>query len=155
MDRHDHAAPGGHASGHHGHKFPVEQMAKLDSPERLALLPIDAVVSLAGVLPGSRVLDIGCGPGVFTIPFARAAGPNGWIYAADILPEMVAECRKRAAAAGLENVEIAVSTENAVPFTDRCVDLVFAGQLLHELHDPPLFFAEMRRVLAPKGRLVV
>jgi ubiquinone/menaquinone biosynthesis C-methylase UbiE len=68
---------------------------------------------------------------------------------------MVEACRGRAAAAGLANVEVALSTENAVPFPDRCADLVFACQLLHELHDPPLFFAEMRRVLAPDGRLVV
>jgi SAM-dependent methyltransferase len=140
---------------HAGHKFPVEQMVKLDSPERLSLLPIDAVVTLSGARPGTRILDVGCGPGVFTIPLARAAGSAGHVYAADILPEMVDACRARAAAAGLAHVEVALSTENDVPFPDRCADLVLACHLLHELHDPPLFFAEMRRLLAPDGRLVV
>jgi len=154
MGHGDHGSHGGH-SGHRGHKFPVEQMDKLDSPERLALLPITVVVELAGAGPGSRVLDVGCGPGVFTVPFARAAGSTGRVYAADILPEMVAACRRRVAAAGLVNVEVALSTENAVPFPDRCADLVFACQILHELHDPTLFFGEMARVLAPDGSLVV
>lgn len=153
MGDHDHE-PRGHA-GHAGHKFPVEQMARLDSPERLALLPIDRVVTLSGVGPGARVLDVGCGPGVFTIPLARAAGDAGRVYAADILPEMVAACRARVAAAGLTNVEVALSTENAIPFPDSCADIVFACQILHELHEPALFFAEMRRLLAPAGRLVV
>ena len=151
-----HSDHGGHGGpGHRGHKFPVGQMDKLDSPERLELLPIDAVVGLAGIGPGARVLDVGCGPGVFTVPFARAAGSSGRVYGADILPEMVEACRKRVDAAGLANVEVALSAENAVPFPDRCADIVFACQLLHELHDPPLFFAEMRRLLAPDGRLVV
>jgi len=138
-----------------GHKFPAEHAARLESPERLALLPIDRVVALAGVGPGSRILDIGCGTGVFTIPFARAVGPGGRVLAADILPGMVEACRRRAAAEGLANVEVALSTENAVPFPAASAELVFACQLLHELHEPPLFFAEMRRLLAADGRLVV
>jgi ubiquinone/menaquinone biosynthesis C-methylase UbiE len=151
-----HSEHGGHGhSGHKGHKFPVEQMARLDSPERLSLLPVDAVVSLSGARPGMRILDVGCGPGVFTIPLARAVGSTGRVDAADILPEMVAACRARAAAAGVTNVEVALSTENSIPFPDGCADLVLACHLLHELHDPPLFFAELRRLLAPDGRLVV
>ena len=147
----------GHDDHHHhrGHKFPVEQMAKLDSPERLSLLPIETVVSLAEIAPGMRVLDIGCGPGIFTIPFARAVGAAGRVYAADIEPEMVAECRRRVAASGLANVEVARSDENAAPFPARCAELVFACHLLHELHEPALFFEEMRRLLSPDGRLVV
>jgi ubiquinone/menaquinone biosynthesis C-methylase UbiE len=112
-------------------------------------------VALAGIAPGMRILDIGCGPGVFTIPFARGVGAAGRVYAADIEPAMVTECRRRAQASGLENVEVARSDENTVPFPARCADLVFACHLLHELHEPALFFAEMRRVLAPEGRLVV
>ena len=130
-------------------------MARLESAERLALLPLDTVIGLAGITPGLRVLDIGCGPGVFAIPFARAVGGSGRVYAADIVPEMVEACRRRAEDAGLANLEVALSTENAVPFPARCVDRVFACQLLHELHEPPLFLGEMRRLLAPQGDLVV
>jgi len=155
MGHDEHSKHSGHSGHGPGHKFPVEHMARLESPERLSLLPVDAVVALAGVRAGARVLDVGCGPGIFTIPFARAVGSAGRVYAADILPEMIAACRSRAEAAGLRNIETALSTENAVPFPAACADLVFACQLLHELHDPTLFFAEMRRVLAAEGRLVV
>lgn len=138
-----------------GHKFPAEHAARLESPERLALLPIAQVVELVDVKPGARVLDVGCGPGVFTIPLAHAVGSQGRVLASDILPEMVAACRRRAEAHGLGNVEVVLSTENTVPCPSQGIDLVFACQILHELHDPPLFFAEMRRVLAPGGRLAV
>jgi ubiquinone/menaquinone biosynthesis C-methylase UbiE len=136
-----------------GHKFPIEHCARLESPERLALLPIARVVELAGARPGDRVLDVGCGPGVFTVPLAELVGHNGRVLAVDLHPEMVETCRERVRKAGLANVETALSSENTVPAPAGSIDLVFACQLLHELHDPPLFFAEMRRVLAPGGRL--
>src|SRR6185436_12592810 len=78
---------------------------------------------------------------------------EGRVVAVDILPEMVERCRARIGQAGLTNVETAISTENTVPVASEGIDLIFACQLMHELHEPALFFAEMRRVLAPGGRI--
>ncbi len=52
-------------------KFDPARRAVLERPERLALLPIETVIALVEVRAGERVLDIGCGPGVFTVPLAR------------------------------------------------------------------------------------
>jgi ubiquinone/menaquinone biosynthesis C-methylase UbiE len=135
------------------HKFDPTQCSRLLSPERLALLPVDRIIELTGVRPGERVLDIGCGPGVFTVPLARAAGASGRVFAADIAPQMVEACQERVEAAGLGNVAVGRSEENALPLPPASVDLVFACHLLHELENPSAFLAEVRRVLKPTGRL--
>jgi ubiquinone/menaquinone biosynthesis C-methylase UbiE len=134
-------------------KFDPTHCARLESPERLALLPIETVMALVDVKAGDRVLDIGCGPGVFTVPLARAVGESGQVFAADLQPEMVDACGQRVEALGLSNVAVGRSEESAVPLPPGSVDLIFACHLLHELEDPAAFLAELRRVLRPGGRL--
>jgi ubiquinone/menaquinone biosynthesis C-methylase UbiE len=136
------------------HKFDPSQLVRLESPERLALLPVERVVALAGAAPGERVLDVGCGPGLFTVPLARAVGPTGHVHAVDLSREMVEACRQRVEAAGLANVTVERSEESRVPLAAASVDLLFACHLLHELEDPAAFLADARRVLRPAGRLV-
>jgi ubiquinone/menaquinone biosynthesis C-methylase UbiE len=137
------------------HKFDPANLEYLSSPERLALLDVDRVLSLARVSEGERVLDAGCGAGVFTLPLAMAVGPSGHVFAVDVEPVMVETCSRRVREAGLTNVTAARSGENSFPLPDANVDLVFACHLLHELLDPPAFFAEVRRVLRPGGRVLL
>ncbi len=135
------------------HKFDPANLEYLSNPERLALLDVDRVLSLARVCEGERVLDAGCGVGLFTIPLAWAVGRSGHVFAVDVEPVMVEACLKRVVEARLANVTVTRSEENSFPVPDAAVDLVFACHLLHELLDSPAFFAEVRRVLAPAGRL--
>jgi SAM-dependent methyltransferase len=135
------------------HKFDPANRARLESPERLALLPVEQVIALAQVKGGERVLDLGCGPGVFTALLARAVGESGQVFAADVEPEMVQACEERIEALGFTNVAVGRSEENAIPLPAGSVDLVFACHLLHELQDPAALLAEVRRVLRPGGRL--
>src|SRR6266550_1043205 len=62
----------------------------------------ERLVELAGVEPGSRVLDVAAGYGEPSLTAARRAGPEGKVVATDISAEMLAYGRERAAAAGLE-----------------------------------------------------
>src|SRR5919201_2796865 len=64
----------------------------------------DRLVELAGVQPGSRVLDVACGYGEPTLTAARTAGPEGSVVASDIATGMLAYGRDRVQAAGLDNV---------------------------------------------------
>ena len=135
------------------YKFDPAKCAKLESPERLALLPVEKVIALIDVTLGERVLDIGCGPGVFAVPLAEAVWRSGYVFAADLQPEMVEACERRVQAHGLANVAVGRSEENSIPLPPASVDLVFASHLLHELEDPRAFLSEVRRVLRPTGRL--
>ena len=49
-----------------------------------------------GLKPGDAVADLGAGSGYFTMLFAKAVGPQGKVYAVDILPEMLDYIRQRA-----------------------------------------------------------
>src|SRR3954470_6086221 len=65
----------------------------------------DRLVELAGVEPGSRVLDVAAGLGEPALTAARKAGPDGSVVATDISPAMLAHARERASAAGVANIE--------------------------------------------------
>lgn len=65
----------------------------------------EAMLDMAGVTAGSRVLDVAAGAGEQTLAAARRAGPTGRVLATDISPTILGYARKAAAQAGLANVE--------------------------------------------------
>ncbi len=82
----------------------------------------DRLVELAGVRPGSRVLDVAAGYGEPSLTAARAAGPDGSVVATDISAEMLAFGRERAAAAGLDNIEFVESDAAGLDFPEGSFD---------------------------------
>jgi SAM-dependent methyltransferase len=69
----------------------------------------EAMFDMAGIVPGSRVLDVAAGAGDQTLGIARRVGPTGFVLATDLSPTILALARIRAAAAGLANVETRVA----------------------------------------------
>ena len=65
----------------------------------------DALIDMAGIRPGMRVLDLACGAGSQSIQAAKRVGPNGGVVASDISPTMLEHVRLNAARAGLANIE--------------------------------------------------
>ncbi|HXF55349.1 MAG TPA: methyltransferase domain-containing protein [Hyphomicrobiaceae bacterium] len=66
----------------------------------------DALLDMAAVKEGMRVLDVACGAGNQTIQAARRVGPNGKIVASDISATMLDHVRRSAARESLNNIEI-------------------------------------------------
>ena len=66
--------------------------------------------------PGERVLDIGCGTGVTTVPYAQAVGPSGHVTGADISRPMLDAARRRVEEHGLANVELLLADAQVHPF---------------------------------------
>lgn len=113
---------------------------------------IELLVGAGGVGPEDRVLDVGCGPGIVTCAFAqRAASATGL----DLVPAMLERARARAAELGVANVDWVADDLDPLPFADGSFDVVVTRFVLHHLEDPGSALGEVRRVLAPRGRLVV
>ena len=116
----------------------------------------EGLLDLAGIEPGDRVLDVGCGTGTLAIAAKRRVGQTGRVDAVDPSQEMVARARAKARRAGVE-IAFHEATAQALPVTDASFDAVLCTLVLHQLpHDGiHAAAAEMKRVLAPGGRLLV
>ncbi|MBN1877226.1 MAG: methyltransferase domain-containing protein [Anaerolineae bacterium] len=109
------------------------------------------VLDRVGIRPGETVLELGPGPGMFTIDAARRLAPGGKLIAVDIQPEMIAQVKERVHKAGLTNVETHVASAYELPLEDASVDRAFLVTVLPEIPDPVRGLREIYRVLKPGG----
>ena len=100
---------------------------------------------LAGIGPGQRVLDVGCGPGALTAELVSRAGPDA-VSAVDPSASFAAAVRAR-----LPGVEVRRSTAERLPFPDGTFDAALAQLVVHFMTDPVAGLREMGRVTRPGG----
>jgi ubiquinone/menaquinone biosynthesis C-methylase UbiE len=113
------------------------------------------VLDRIGIRPGERVLELGPGPGAFTVPAARRAGVEGELIAVDIQPAMIAQVEQRVRDAGLTNVQAHVTGAYKLPLENASVDRAFLITVLPEIPDPGRALAELHRVLRPGATLSI
>lgn len=141
--------------GHRTHHFEPARVDRLVSAEREEMLrPLD-VLAAAGVIAGQVMIDLGAGPGLFTLPAARLVGSHGQVYAVDVQPEMLEVCRRRAAEQGLSGMVTVLSRESHIPLPDATADRVLIAFVLHEADEPSALLGEARRLLKPGGEVAV
>jgi len=102
--------------------------------------------------PGSRVVDVGCGPGDDTLAIATVVAPDGRVTGVDASEAMVAEARRRAAGRGLP-VEFRVGRAERLDLPDGSADACRFERVLQHLADPAAALAEAARVLRPGGQV--
>jgi len=108
-----------------------------------------------GIRPGERVLELGTGPGAFSIEAARRTEPGGSLIAIDVQPRMVAAVERKVQAAGLSNVQTHVANAYDLPLDDASVDRAFLITVLPEIPDRQRALRELSRVLKPGGTLSI
>jgi ubiquinone/menaquinone biosynthesis C-methylase UbiE len=113
------------------------------------------LLTQAGLSGGQRVLEVGCGPGFFTIPAAKIAGESGHVYALDINPVAVEHVERKIARAGLGNVEARLADASETGLASQSVDVVFLFGVMHAFKDVSKVLREMHRVLRAKGTLSI
>ncbi len=116
---------------------------------------VDDIVAALKVAEGSRVADVGAGPGYFTVRLARKVGPTGRVLAVDINQKRVDELRERAKQEGLSNVE-PIHSEPADPkLPPDSLDAVLIVNAYHEMREYQSILEHIRNALRPGGRLVL
>ncbi len=113
---------------------------------------LDLLVDLARPTAHDRVLDYATGAGMAGFIVAPDVAT---VEAADELPDMLDEGMRLAAELGLVNVAFTLVDLHALPYKDGTFSLVVCRNAFHLLPDPATALAELRRVLASRGRVVI
>ena len=112
---------------------------------RYSVLLSPQMIELAGVAPGQRALDVGCGPGALTAELvARLGGAS--VAAVDPSASFVEAARARN-----PSVDVRLGSAEALPFESDAFDVALAQLVVHFMTDPVRGLAEMARVVQPGG----
>jgi ubiquinone/menaquinone biosynthesis C-methylase UbiE len=107
------------------------------------------------VQEGDTVLDLGCGPGFFSLEMARLVGGTGKVIAVDLQPGMLKIVRRRAQAVGLQSRIRFHECQAGRIRLDETVDFALAFYMVHEVPDAGALLKEMYGLLKPDGRLLL
>lgn len=126
----------------------LEEMldAQLEPLGRLAM-------ERAGVAARERVLDVGCGCGQTCLQLAARVGPAGSVLGVDISSPMLERARERTRQAGLDHVRFENADAQTADLGEQGFDLAFSRLGVMFFAEPRAAFANLRRALAPGGRL--
>lgn len=125
------------------------ELARLERQAALYAPATRALFVAAGLGPGQRVLDLGCGAGDVSLLAADLVGPAGHVVGVDRAPEAVATARRRAEAAGLAQVTIVESELDTLALPP--VDAVVGRFVLMHQPDPARTLARAAAFVRPGG----
>jgi SAM-dependent methyltransferase len=126
----------------------------LNNPIRRFFGRPGAVIDRLDLNPADRVLEVGPGPGYFSVEIARRL-PEGRLDLFDLQPQMLDKARRALDDAGLRNVGFhAGDASGEFPFPDGTFDVAFLSAVLGEVPDKPACIRSLERVLRPGGLLV-
>jgi len=112
-------------------------------------------IALTGMRAGSRVLDIGPGPGEFTCEYAKVVGAAGKVYALEKAESALAHLRRALDGRGLGNVVVLAGDAEEAVETDGDVDLVMITDVLHHLDHPQAALRNVASVMRRHTRVLI
>ncbi len=119
----------------------------------------DAVFAEIGLKPGDTLVDIGCGPGDYSLHAASLVSPGGLVHALDRWRDMIKRMDEQAVENDIANIRGHVCDVTApLPLADGIADACLMATMLH-IVDLPKFgkglFDEVHRILKPHGKLCI
>lgn len=104
---------------------------------------------------GMTVLDIGCGPGFFSIELAQMIGRSGRVIAADLQEGMLQKIRAKIRGTELEDrIILHKCGTNNLGLSEK-VDFILAFYMVHEVPDQQGFFNEIKSLLKRSGQVLI
>jgi ubiquinone/menaquinone biosynthesis C-methylase UbiE len=129
-------------------RFGETAAAVAEAQDRRASATQEQVARLLTVTGEERALDVGTGAGALALALAPLVRE---VVGVDVVPELLAEARKRAPA----NAEFVEADAEELPYPPGSFDVVSTARTLHHVPRPELVVAEMNRVLRPGGTMLV
>jgi len=136
------------------HICAVEKAGLLDNRLRLWLQnPYKILKSF--IQPGATVLEVGCGPGFFSIPIAKMLLGKGKLIAADMQEGMLEIIGKKVIGSDLaERIVLHKCLGESIGLNEQ-VDFVLAFYMVHEVPDAKRLITELKSLLKPDGQILI
>ncbi len=141
-------------NGSNGRICPVELAGGLDNYIR-RLLQNPRKILKPYISKGMTVLDLGCGPGFFSIEIAKLLNSSGKVIAADLQEGMLQKVDKKIRGTELEQmIELHKCEDTEIGVSDK-VDFVLAFYMIHEVPNQDRLFEELKSILKPGGKVYI
>jgi ubiquinone/menaquinone biosynthesis C-methylase UbiE len=147
------AAAGGLWYLHKPRPFPYSQRWMLD--KELPFLTRERLCEVLAPRPGERILEIGPGTGLFSVPVARRLVPGGTLDVFDVQQLMLDHTLRVGAANKVRNIVATRGDVRRLPYPESTFDGALMMSVLSEITNHEAALGELRRVLKPGGRLMV
>ncbi len=136
------------------HVCPVERAGSLDGRLRQWIHRPEKILR-PYVKEGMTTLDLGCGPGFFTVAMAHMVGAQGRVIAADLQKGMLDRLKNKVSATALEHRVVFHLCERETIGVSESVDFTLAFYVVHEIPDQSAFFGELASIMQPGGYALV
>jgi ubiquinone/menaquinone biosynthesis C-methylase UbiE len=135
-------------------KLTVAQLAPLDQFHTRGILATTELAEAAELAPSTRVLDLGCGIGGPARYLAATFGCN--VIGVDLSPSFIDAATYLTERCELsDRVNFQIGDALHLPFEDAAFDTVFLQHVAMNIEDRAALYAEVNRILVPKGRFVI
>lgn len=133
---------------------PVERAGGLDNRIRRWLQNPQKILG-PYIKEGMTVLDVGCGPGFFTLDMAQMVGKTGRVIASDLQEGMLQKVRDKIKGTVLEErIKLHKCEENKIGVPEP-VDFILLFYMVHEVENKDRFFNEVKTILKPNGKVLI
>lgn len=133
---------------------PVERAGSLDNRFRRWLQNPQKILS-PYIKKGMTVLDIGCGPGFFSIDMAHLVGESGRVIALDLQEGMLQKLNKKIQGTELEERFTLQKCEEDRIGISEDVDFILVFYMFHEVTNQDDFLNEIGSILKPNGQVLI